>query len=84
MDWDDGNLAAHGLTVYEGWSDEHHAYDVWVHHSRDNGCVFIAGTLELFAGRYQDHWRTADGVAPHPLDEELHAAEADAGRSPGV
>lgn len=79
MDWDDGNLAAHGLTFYEAWDGDKHLYDVWVHHASDNGSVFIAGTTEVIAGRYQDEWKDPSGSEPHPLDAELHAAEAAAG-----
>jgi hypothetical protein len=74
MDWDDGNLAAHGLVVYEAWDGERHLYDVWVHHGGDNGCVFAAGTREVIAGRFQDTWMADDVTSP--LDEALHAAEA--------
>ena len=74
MDWDDGNLAAHGLVVSEAWDGERHLYDVWIHHGGDSGCVFTAGTLEVIAGRFQDTWMTGDVTSP--LDEALHAAEA--------
>jgi hypothetical protein len=77
MDWDDGNLAAHGLVTYQAWRDGQHVYDVWVHHSRDNGCVFLAGTTEVIAGRFQDEWKEPSGSGgSHPLDQELHDAEA--------
>ena len=75
MDWDDGNLAAHMLFAYEAWEDGKHVYDVWVHHGRDNGCVFLAGTTEMIATRVQDTWKNADGAGTHPRDEELHDAE---------
>lgn len=74
IDWDDGNLAAHGLVVYEAWEDGSHVYDVWCHHGGDNGCVFTAGTTDVIAGRFQDTWMTGD--AKSPLDDALHAAEA--------
>lgn len=78
FDWDDGNLAAHGLAVYEAWEGDRHVYDVWVHHGSDNGCVFNAGTTEVIAGRFQDTWMDPSGSTQHPLDEELHDAEAKA------
>ena len=78
MDWDDGNLAAHGLLVYRAWEDGQHVFDVWVHHGSDNGCVFVAGTTELIAGRFQDTWMDPSGSETHPRDEELRDAEADA------
>ena len=74
IDWDDGNLAAHGLVVYEAWETGVHVYDVWCHHGGDNGCVFVAGTTTVIAGRFQDTWMEDD--ARSPLDEALHAAEA--------
>jgi hypothetical protein len=75
MDWDDGNLAAHGLVFYTAWDGDQLLYDVWVHHSRDNGCVFKAGTTEVIADRYQDTWKDDAGVSP--LDGVLHDAEAE-------
>ncbi|MCX5741386.1 MAG: hypothetical protein NT062_02675 [Proteobacteria bacterium] len=73
-DWDDGNLAAHGLELYEVWESERHVYDAWTHHGRDNGCLFKAGTTEVLAGRFQDTWMTGDTRSP--LDEALHEAES--------
>lgn len=75
-DGDDGNFAAHGLVAYEAWEGDRHLYDVWTHHGGDNGCVFLAGTMHVLAGRFQDAWREPDGSAVHPLNGDLHAAEA--------
>lgn len=74
IDWDDGNLGAHGLVVYQAWDGGRHLYDVWVHHAADNGCVFTAGTLTVIAGRFQDTWMESDETSP--LDAALHVAEA--------
>ncbi|MBA3460044.1 MAG: hypothetical protein H0T46_08790 [Deltaproteobacteria bacterium] len=74
IDWDDGNLAAHGLVVHEAWENGVHVYDVWCHHGNDNGCVFTAGTTDVIAGRFQDTWMVGDDTSP--LDDALQAAEA--------
>ncbi|CAN5903396.1 hypothetical protein BH11MYX3_BH11MYX3_24220 [soil metagenome] len=76
MDWDDGNLGAHGLTVSQAWDAGEHLYDVWIHHGGDNGCVFTAGTSDVIAGRFQDTWMDPDGNARHALHKELKQAEA--------
>lgn len=72
-EWDDGNLAAHMLSVWEVHVDGEHRYDVWIHHG-DNGTLFAAGTTEPLAGRVQSTWMTPDLMADSPYAEELDAA----------
>jgi hypothetical protein len=74
IDWDDGNLGAHMLSVWDVHDDAgRHLYDVWLHHA-DNGCVFEHGTTMVLAGRYQSTWLTPDGMKASPLAAALDAA----------
>lgn len=72
VDWDDGNLAAHMLSLAAVFDAGAHVFDVWVHHA-DAGCLFHQGTTALVAGRVQSTWMTPDLLAPYE-----HAALLDA------
>lgn len=70
VDWDDGNLGAHQLSVCEVHDDDGHRFDLWLHHV-DSGCLFQAGTVELVAERCQFSWMEPGLTGPSALAEIL-------------
>ncbi len=73
IDWDDGNLGAHLLSVWDVYVDGVHRYDLWVHHA-DSGNLFIAGTTEYIAGRCQSTWFQPDVITPYAEADALDRA----------
>ncbi len=77
IDWDDGNLGAHQLILWEAHDGEKHLFDLWLHHA-DSGCAFLHGKTDLVAERCQFDWMKPGLMTASELAVELDEALANA------